>query len=134
MGNNTESEELVDCDNELISKVLDAATAVHRQLGPGLLESVYELAMMVELKAMEISAQKEVEVPVYYRGENLGAGFRADIIVENCLLLELKAVDELNAIHQAQIMTYLKLLKFKRGYLLNFNRVLMKEGIKRVSI
>ena len=127
-------EELVDCDNELISKVLDAATAVHRQLGPGLLESVYELALMVELKSMGISAQKEVEVPVYYRGECLGTGFRADIIVENCLLLELKAVDELNAVHQAQIMTYLKLLRFKRGYLLNFNRVLMKEGIKRVSI
>ncbi len=126
--------ELVDCDEELIQRVLDAAFAVHKQLGPGLLESVYELAMMVELAEAGISAQKEVEVPVYYREQCLGTGFRADIIVENCLLLELKAVDELNTIHQAQIMTYLKLLKFKRGYLLNFNRTLLKEGIKRVSI
>lgn len=107
--------ELIDCDEALIQRVLDAAFAVHKQLGPGLLESVYELAMMVELAEAGVAAQKEVEVPVYYRGQCLGTGFRADIIVENCLLLELKAVDELNAVHQAQIMTYLKLLKFKRG-------------------
>ena len=127
-------DELVDCEDELVSKVLDAATAVHRQLGPGLLESVYELALMLELEAMGIPAQKQVEVPVFYRGQQLGVGFRADIIVDDCLLLELKSVEALNAVHQAQIITYLKLLKIKRGYLLNFNRVLMKEGIKRVSI
>ena len=126
--------ELVDCSEELIQQVLDAAFAVHKQLGPGLLESVYELALMVELGEAGIAAQKEVEVPVYYHGQCLGTGFRADIIVENCLLLELQAVEELNAVHQAQIITYLKLLKFKRGYLLNFNRTLLKEGIKRVSI
>jgi GxxExxY protein len=127
-------EELTDCDEELIQEVLNAAFAVHRQLGPGLLESVYELTLMFELAAKGISAQRQVEVPAYYRGQNLGTGFKADIIVENCLLLELKAVEELNAIHQAQIITYLKLLKLKRGFLLNFNRTLMKEGIKRVSI
>ena len=127
-------DDLIDCDNALISKVLDAATKVHRQFGPGLLESVYKLALMLELEAMGIPAQKEVDIPVYYRGQNIGVGFRADIIVDGCQLLELKAVDELNAIHQAQIITYLKLLKFKRGYLLNFNRTLMKDGIKRVSI
>ena len=119
-------ETLTDCSDELVQKVLDAAFAVHRQLGPGLLEAVYELALMMELAAVGISAHRQVEVPAYYRGQNLGTGFRADIIVENCLLLELKSVDELNAIYQAQIMTYLKLLKF--------NRALLKEGIRRVSI
>jgi GxxExxY protein len=126
--------ELKDCEEELISKVLDAATEVHRRLGPGLLESVYKLALIIELEEMGIQAEKEVEVPVFYRGRNLGIGFRADIIVEDCLLLELKSVEEFAPIHMAQIINYLKLLRFKRGYLLNFNRKYMKEGIRRVSI
>ena len=129
-----QDEEITDCDGDLMSKVLDAATIVHRQLGPGLMESVYELALMLELEVMNIPARRQVEVPVVYRGQHLGIGFRADIIVADCLLLELKAVEDLNAAHQAQIITYLKLLKFKRGYLLNFNKALMKEGIKRVCI
>lgn len=126
--------ELRDCDEGLISSVLDAATEVHRRLGPGLLESVYQLALLIELEQMGIKAEKEVEVPVFYRGRELGIGFRADIIVEDCLLLELKAVDDFAPIHMAQIMNYLKLLRFKRGYLLNFNRKYLKEGSKRVSM
>jgi GxxExxY protein len=125
---------LIDCDERLINSVLDAITNVHRSLGPGLLESVYEMATMVELLEMGIPAERQVEIPVVYRGRQLGTGFRADIIVANCLLLENKAVDRFLPIHTAQIMTYLKLLRFKRGYLLNFNEKLMKEGIKRVSI
>ncbi len=123
----------IDCDERLINSVLDAVTNVHRSLGPGLLESVYEIATMVELSEMRIPAERQVEIPVVYRGRQLGTGFRADIIVANCLLLENKAVDRFLPIHTAQILTYLKLLGFKRGYLLNFNEKLLKEGIKRVS-
>lgn len=123
-----------DCDENLIDAVLTVATNVHRELGPGLLESVYELAMMIELTDLGIEAKRQVEIPMNYRGRDLGVGFRADIIVADSLLLEIKAVEEFNATHLAQIMTYLRLLKFKRGYLLNFNKKLLKDGIKRVSL
>jgi GxxExxY protein len=125
---------LVDCSEELISRVLTAATEVHKELGPGLLESVYELALSLELELAGIPARRQVEVPVIYRGRDLGAGFRADIVVADCLLLELKAIQELAPIHTAQIISYLKLLGIKRGYLLNFNAPLLKQGIKRISI
>ncbi len=126
--------ELKEAGEELIAKVLDAATSVHRLLGPGLLESVYELALMVELSEFAIQARRQVEIPVLYRGNHLGAGFRADIIVAECLLLEIKCVDHFQPVHLAQVITYLKLLQFKRGFLLNFNTRLLKEGIQRVSI
>jgi GxxExxY protein len=126
--------QLIDCDEQLIDKVLTAATNVHRYLGPGLLESVYEAALMIELAQMDISAKRQVKIPVSYRGHDLGLAFRADIVVEGCLLLELKSVDSISNIHLAQVMNYLKLIGFKRGYLLNFNVKLLKEGIKRVSI
>jgi len=132
-----ESSELscwVDCSERLIDAVLTAATTVHRELGPGLLESVYERALMIELQDAGLHAESEVVVPVSYRGRDLGTGFRADIIVEDALLLELKAVDRLSPIHLAQVITYLKLLRLRRGFLLNFNAVLMKDGIQRVSV
>ena len=87
-----------------------------------------------EAEVAGIPARRQVEVPVSYRGRDLGTGFRADIIVADCLLLELKAVEALAPIHIAQVITYLKLLGFKRGYLLNFNVPLLKHGIKRISI
>ena len=130
----SQQNELLDCDESLIDSVLTAATRVHQTLGPGLLESVYELALMKELSINGVSVKHQVPVPAFYRGEELGLGFRADIIVENSLLLELKCVEQLSGIHLAQVMTYLKLLKFKRGFLLNFSQPLMKNGIKRVSI
>lgn len=126
--------DLIECSEDLTDRVLTAATNVHRALGSGLLESVYEAALMMELVDMGIAAERQVEVPVFYRGKNLGLGFRADIIVEKCLLLELKAVERVSDLHLAQTMNYLRLLRFKRGYILNFNHKLMKEGIKRVSI
>jgi GxxExxY protein len=126
--------ELKDCDDGLIDSVLTAATKVHRELGPGLLESVYERALMIELAEADIKAERQVDVPIRYKDHDLGTAFRADIVVENCLLLEIKAIEELTAIHLAQVITYLKLLHFKRGYLLNFNTKLLKDGIKRVSI
>jgi len=122
------------CSEGLIDKVLSAATKVHIELGPGLLESVYEKALMFELAEAGISAQSQLDIPVKYRGVELGLGFRADIVVENTLLLELKTVNEFSPIHLSQVITYLKVLNIKRGFLLNFNTKLLKHGIKRVSI
>lgn len=126
--------ELKDCDDRLVDSVLTAATNVHRELGPGLLESVYEHALIIELADAGIEAKQQIEIPAVYKGHELGLGFRADIIVEDRLLLEIKSAHTLTDAHLAQIITYLKLLRFKRGYLLNFNATLLKDGIKRVSI
>ena len=125
---------VVECSEELIDRVLTAATEVHRALGPGLLESVYELALMIEFEEKGIPARRQVEVPVFYRGRELGAGFRADVIVAGSLLLELKSIETFAPIHLAIVINYLKLLRIKRGFLLNFNVPLLKQGIKRVSI
>ena len=125
---------LIECSEELIDKVLTAATNVHRTLGPGLLESVYELALMIQLEEMGIPARRQVEIVVVYHGRELGTGFRADVIVAESLLLELKSVDTFAHIHTAIVINYLKLLRFKRGFLLNFNVPLLKQGIKRISI
>jgi GxxExxY protein len=122
------------CSEDLIDRVLTAATNVHAILGPGLLESVYESALAIELDEMGIKYQRQVEVPAIYKGHDLGVGFRADVIVEDSLLLELKSVEKIIDIHLAKIITYLKLLKFKRGFFLNFNCIKMKYGIKRISI
>src|SRR5262245_44053490 len=125
---------LIDCPDELIDRTLTAATNVHRAFGPGLLESVYELALMVEFEVSGIPARRQVDVSVSHLGRDLGVGFRADIIVAECLLLELKSIESLAPIHTAQVITYLKLLGLRRGYLLNFNVPLLKQGIKRISI
>jgi GxxExxY protein len=129
-----DQDSLVVCRDELIEDVIGVAIKVHTILGPGLLESVYEHASMFEFAEAKIPAQRQVEIPVIYRGRDLGVGFRADIIVADSLLLEFKAVDRITDIHIAQTITYLKLLKFKRGLILNFNAKLLKEGIKRVSM
>ncbi len=126
--------QLVDCEDSLCEAVIGAAIAVHRELGPGLLESVYAKALLVELAQRGIRADSELEVRASYKGHDLGTGFRADILVEGRLLLELKAVTQLTDLHLAQVISYLKLLSLKRGYLLNFNCKRMKDGIKRVSI
>ena len=133
-GGHGEHGELQDCNEAIINAVLSAAIAVHRQLGPGLLESVYEHALMIELADAGIQACRQGEVCAHYRGHDLGLGFRADIVVAGSLLREIKSVEEFSPALLAQVMTYLKLLGFKRGYLLNFNKRLLKDGIKRVSI
>ena len=125
---------MLDCSDELATSVLDAAFDVHRELGPGLLESVYEAALVFALTNRGLSVERQVDIAATFRGHNLGVAFRADLIVNACLLLELKAVDQFQPVHIAQIMTYLKLSNIRRGYLLNFNVKLLKEGIKRVSL
>jgi len=89
---------------------------------------------MLEFEQAQVPAKRQVEIPVSYRGQDLGIGFRADVIVADCLLLDFKTIDEFAAIHLAQMITYLKLLRIKRGFLINFNKPLLKDGIKRVSI
>ena len=126
--------ELIVCSDELIERVIGAAIEVHRVLGPGLLESIYERALMIELADRGIAARHQVEVPASYKGHDLGVGFRADIIVEESLVVEVKACSTLEPIHLAQIMSYQNQLHFKRGLLINFHCRLLRDGIRRVSI
>ena len=125
---------MIDCSDELTTTVLDAAFEVHRELGPGLLESVYEAALAIACAERGLSCSRQVPVKAEFRGHDLGVGFRADLIVEKSLLLEIKVVDSVLPVHIAQAMTYMKLLGFKRGYVLNFNEKLLKNGIRRISI
>ena len=133
---NTESTEkgLIECSEGLVGRVIGAAIAVHRELGPGLLESVYEAALTIELDGLGIEASRQVEIAATYRGHPLGLGFRADILVAGSLSLELKAVEKLSDAHLGQVMTYLKMLRVKRALLINFNERLLKNGIRRISI
>ena len=125
---------LIVCSDELIERVIGAAIEVHRVLGPGLLESIYERALRIELAERGIAARSQVEVPASYKGHDLGVGFRADIIVEDSLIVEVKACSRIEPIHMAQTMSYQNQLRFKRGLLINFHCRLLKEGIRRLSI
>jgi GxxExxY protein len=118
---------------DLSQAVIGAAIEVHRELGPGLLESVYELAMVHELGALGLEVARQIEVPVVYKGVNLGAVHRIDLMVERRLLLELKAVASLDPVHTAQMLTYLRLLDIPTGLLINFNTNQLRQGIKRVA-
>ena len=116
---------------ELTSKIIGCAIEVHKVLGPGLLESVYQECLAFELENAGLEIETEVIVPIYYKGIKLDRGYRIDILVEEEIVLELKTVDKLIDKHQAQVLTYLRLGGFNLGYLLNFNEVLMRKGIKR---
>jgi GxxExxY protein len=117
--------------NALSKEILDAAISVHKEMGPGLLESVYECCLVKELSLRNIKAVSQVQLPLYYKGELLNKEFRIDILVENEIILELKSVDELLPVHDAQIISYLKLANKKLGFLINFNESLMKNGFNR---
>ena len=119
-------------ENEISKIVFDCALKVHKSLGPGLLESAYEECLYYELKKFGIIVQKQKPLPLIYEDVKLEIGYRVDLIIENKVILEIKSVDALNDIHLAQILTYLKLSDCKLGMLINFNVVLIKNGIKRV--
>ncbi|TWT87271.1 hypothetical protein Mal64_28090 [Pseudobythopirellula maris] len=119
--------------NEISGDVVDAAMQVHRELGPGLLESAYESCLAFELLDRGIKAQRQVELPVRYRGHLVEAGYRIDLLVEDRIIVELKSVDHIAAIHQAQLLSYLKLAKKPIGLLINFNVKLLKDGIVRLA-
>lgn len=117
--------------NELTSEIIGAAIEVHRELGPGLLESVYEVCLLEELKMKGIDARSQVPVPVIYKGRELDKVFFIDILVGGKVVLELKAVEEIHPKHEVQLVTYLKLSDNRLGLLLNFNVDVMKNGIRR---
>jgi GxxExxY protein len=119
-------------ENELSKVVFDCALKVHQSLGPGLLESAYEECLFYELKKTGLEVQKQKSLPLFYEEVKLEVGYRIDIIVENKIILEIKSVDALNDVHFAQLLTYLKLTNCKLGMLINFNVVLIKNGIKRI--
>ena len=116
----------------LATLAVDAAFAVHTELGPGLLENAYQSCFAHELSLRDVAYQRELPVPLNYKGIRIEVGFRADVIAEQKLLIELKAVEQVLPVHKAQVITYLKLLHFPLGLLINFNEVLIKHGIQRV--
>ena len=118
--------------DELSYKVIGCAMEVHNVLGPGLLESVYEQALIHELAMNGIAVKRQVEVDVNYKGMNIANGLRVDLIVDDELIIELKSVEEIKPIHQKQLQTYLKLMDRRIGLLINFNTINLKDGIKRI--
>jgi GxxExxY protein len=118
--------------NELSNKVIGAAIEVHKALGPGLLESAYEECFCHELSLRNITYDRQKPLPVVYKQKKLNCGYRLDVVVENAIIVELKSCDKIEPIHKAQLLTYLKLSGLSLGLLLNFNTVLMRDGIVRI--
>lgn len=114
--------------------ILDAAMAVHMALGPGLLESVYEVSLCHELAERGIPFESQVPLPVVYKGMRLDAGLRLDLVVDGKVIVELKAVENTQPVHKAQLLTYLKLTRLRLGLLINFNTALLRDGIKRMVL
>lgn len=121
-------------DDDLTYQIIGCAYRVHSALGPGLLESAYEACMSLELKLQGILFERQKPLTINYYGEILDVGYRLDLLIERRIIVELKAVAEIIPIHQAQMMTYLKLSKLKLGLLLNFNVLDMKKGIRRLRM
>ena len=119
--------------NRLSSQIIKAAIAVHKELGPGLLESVYHACMLIELRNMGIKVQSEVMLPVVYRGQKVnGQEFRLDLLVDDEIIVELKSVAKVEPVHKKQLLTYLRLAGKQLGLLINFNEPLLRDGITRI--
>jgi len=119
-------------ENEIAKIVVDSAYHIHSKLGPGLLETVYEVILAHALKMRGLKTERQVPIPIQFDGIKFDEGFRADLIVENKLIVELKSVESTLPVHKKQLLTYLKLMDFKLGLLINFGASLMKQGISRV--
>jgi GxxExxY protein len=119
-------------ENQLSSLIIGAAIDVHTELGPGLLESIYETCLFRELTKMGLSVSRQAELPVVYKGEQLETGFRIDLLIDKKVIVELKAVTELTDVHIAQTLTYMKLSNCRLGLLINFNETRVKHGIRRI--
>jgi GxxExxY protein len=119
-------------ENEIATSIVDAALKIHRTLGPGLLESVYEATLTFELQKRGLQVAQQVGLPVHYEGVKLDLGYRVDLIVEEKVIIEIKSVEALIPVHKKQLATYLRLTNLRLGLLLNFNVELMKHGIQRV--
>lgn len=120
--------------SELTRQIIGAAIEIHRHLGPGLLESTYESCLVYELEKLELSVQKQVALPVVYKELQLSKAYRIDQEVNDQIVVELKAVDKILPVHEAQVLSYLKLSQRKVGLLLNFNVKMMKDGIRRFAL
>ena len=118
-------------ENEIGTQIIDSATKIHRDLGPGLLEKVYEVILTHELDQRNISVERQVPIAIEYQGLKFDEGFRADLIVDHKVIVELKCVEKLSLAHRKQLLTYLRLTGLKLGYILNFSEALMKNGIAR---
>lgn len=117
---------------ELIAAaIVDSGLKIHKLLGPGLLESIYEACLAQELQTRGLECKRQVSLPIVYEGITLESAYRADLIVAEAIIVEIKAVEALNSLHQAQLLTYMKLTGLKLGFLLNFNVPLFKDGIRR---
>jgi GxxExxY protein len=117
--------------NDITEKIIGAAIEVHRTLGPGLLESAYEACLCRELQLRGLQNQRQLSLPVNYKGMALESGYRLDLLVENLVVVEIKAIEALQPVHEAQILTYMRLGGWSVGLLLNFNVPVLKQGIKR---
>ena len=120
-------------ENQIATTILDCAFNIHRKLGPGLFESVYEEVIAYELLKRKLEFVRQYGIPVVYESVKMEVGFRADIIVENKVIIELKSVEILLPVHKKQLLTYLKLTNMKLGLLINFNEALLKDGIVRIA-
>lgn len=126
-----EHTELTEEENSLTGKIIGAAIDVHRALGPGLLESAYEACLVYELRLKKLKIESQKAIPLFYKEVMLDCGYRADLIVNNQVIVEIKSVAGISGIHEAQLMSYLKLSDCKYGLLINFNVKLLREGIRR---
>lgn len=120
--------------DRIATEIVDSAFRVHTELGPGLLESVYEVCLSHELSRRGLKVRRQVSLPVMYDTIRVDAGFRLDLVVDDAVIIELKAVDALLPVHLAQVLTYLKLGDFKLGFLINFNVARIKDGVRRIVL
>jgi GxxExxY protein len=120
-------------ENEIATEIVDIAYQIHVELGPGLFESVYETVMAYELQAKGLEFVRQKPIPITYKSIHLEEGFRADLIVENKVIVELKSIENIGIIHKKQLLTYLKLSNKRLGLLINFNTELIKNGITRIA-
>lgn len=118
-------------EEELAKKVVDSAYTIHKELGPGLLEKVYEVCFCHELSKRGIEFKRQIPVPIIYDGVEFNEGLRLDVLIEDTIICELKAIDKINPVWEAQILSHLKLTNKRLGFLINFNVTLIKKGIKR---
>lgn len=120
--------------NRVSGRIVDSAFAVHAELGPGLLESVYEQCLIHEFKLRDLFCERQVALPLAYHGTQINAGLRMDIVVDRMIVVEVKAIEKILPVHEAQLLTYLKLSHYQLGLLINFNVARIKEGIRRLVL
>jgi len=119
-------------ENELSRIIVDISYKIHRKLGPGLLESVYEAILFYELSSLNLKVERQKPIPILWKEIQLDIGFRSDLIVENKVIIEIKSVEQISNVHPKQLLTYLRVTKLKLGLLINFNEALIKNGITRI--